>query len=1616
MLPGRRRLARPRWIFWLLGIAAGLLALLVLGVVAVQQPSIATGLVNAVLGRFAPAPRAKLSVARVSGDWLTHLEIRGVRLARGDTLLASVDTLRVRHRWVSLLTGRLRVTALEVGGVIVTADIADTTRPTPPPRPLTLADLLRGRFYGGPTLRVDRFVLRDARYGGRAGAPDSGLRLVSIAAEAHDVRLGRGFAFVLDTLALHALPRAQGEGARLGLAASLEDGRLDARSLVIRGAGSALDASAILAVDRRDSIGEGRVVLHARPLALADLAALAPGLDVDGAVTADVDVHGTRLDRASGSIAASAERVRVGDLAFATTRLDGTFADGRADAKLVTRYEGSRAAVSGWIRPFDAAPTYDLDARADRLPARLPGLAWWPAFAKRADAAVTLRVEGSGYARPRVKLVGRAEGSSGRVDLDGALDLTNGLGWTVNRLAFEDLDIAHLAGDTTASSLTGTLTGTGQGAGAKRRMATALTLGPSRYGAWRIDRAHVRARARGADVGGALAIETDAGALQIDSLVARWDKSGTFRVLSGRFHDVDLARVTHQTALASRLDGTLSAQGHGLAALAGPGGATAAMRDGRFDADVRVALAPSTFRGQTIDHGETRLTLAGGTASLTGVLTSPAGRLALDGRAQPFDAPPSAVLRRARFEDVDLAAWSGVAALRSRLSGTLTGEGHPAATNARETWSVALDLDPSRLGHADLDGGEARAEASGGEARITAAVRMLHDTLAVRGDVTYGDGTPRGHADVTIPMRLLAAVAGRESLSARGALVARTTFEGLTPATAVIEGSVSGGGAIDRARLDSLLATVRLARGTLTIDTLSARSGIGAVTGSGRIALFDTSATAPSELNLHVDVRDAAPLRALLRADTLATGGGTLDVRITGPTTARRVEVTGALRSLAWNQNRVLGADGTITAVLDRGWRPISGRAQGTLRRFQGAGVALQEAQARVTLEHGATDFDVDATIDDQHRAHVAGRSTEDSLGTHVALATLDVQAADVAWALAHPTRIDLARGRYAIHDFVLQSSSGRVTANGHIDRRGEQDLAVDLRGVGVDVLSAWVGRPGVSGTLDGMLALTGPAAAPKGHGNVRLALLSDGDPAGTLVNRLAWDGTRLDLDGSFSTPKSDSLAWKGHLPLAVSLEAPDSGGTEKPWRLFEGDVDVRVTADRFPLQALSPLLEPRAVGSLQGMLDVDASLKGSSQALAGSGRVDVANGVAPLPGLGVTYSNIEVHGEFQGNRLVLRQAHATSGKGSLDGPGEIRFVSATRIEPKLHVTARKFAFVLTTDLRAIGTGEVDVTGTLAAPVVKGKTTVRDSYYYVTQTDLAAAQPGSTVRLSDADVRMMEETFGYVKAAPPNLGLRFYDASDLDLAIRLEGNNWVRQRVSPKMSVALTGDFHLLKAPHAEPELYGRIEPVPNRGYVEQFARSFDIVDGEVLLNGKMKDHTVDIQAQYKPPTSSESTESDITVNLEVTGTTEKLALTLSSEPAMSEAEIVSYIATGHSVADKPGTTSNEQASSLARDIGLSQVTGVAEEAAQEAIGLDVLQVRFDPLQGATLVAGRYVDPQLYIGFRQPLQYKDTGSPSTETTYKTSFEVEYAIYRWLVLNLQGETSKLRSFIRARYAY
>jgi translocation and assembly module TamB len=526
------------------------------------------------------------------------------------------------------------------------------------------------------------------------------------------------------------------------------------------------------------------------------------------------------------------------------------------------------------------------------------------------------------------------------------------------------------------------------------------------------------------------------------------------------------------------------------------------------------------------------------------------------------------------------------------------------------------------------------------------------------------------------------------------------------------------------------------------------------------------------------------------------------------------------------------------------------------------------------------------------------------------------------------------------------------------------------------------------------------------------------GEPVGELGANLAWDGRRLDVHGTFTSPERDSVVLVLQLPLEVAPVAADSAVAIRSVRLFAGDIDVRLSADGFPLRALLPWLRPEAVSALDGTLDADARITGRGEAFRSSGRIALTGGSAALPALGTKFDGVRLDCVLSGNRLEVREARATSGKGELKVEGEMRFRSEFNPELDLAVTANRFTAMSTRDLRAVVSADLKIAGRVGEPRVTGKASVGGSYYYVTPADLAAAQAAPEVRLSPGDVRMMEETFGYIEGPAIDPVLALYDASDLDLKVDLGRDNWVRQRSAPRFAVEVTGDVRLKKAPRQEPELFGRIEPVAGHGYVEQFGRTFDIAGGEILLNGDMNDHTVDLRAEYKTRSSSGSGESDVVVHLGVTGPVDKLRLALTSDPPLSENDILTFIATGRdpTAVQTSSSTSGSGTASLAADYGMSQLTGGLQSAAQEKAGLDVLQIRFDAQQGATLVAGRYVGPTLYLGVRQPLQYHESNTTDSTNPYRTRFEIEYEKYQWLVLNLQGEVDLLRAFLRARYAY
>ena len=124
---------------------------------------------------------------------------------------------------------------------------------------------------------------------------------------------------------------------------------------------------------------------------------------------------------------------------------------------------------------------------------------------------------------------------------------------------------------------------------------------------------------------------------------------------------------------------------------------------------------------------------------------------------------------------------------------------------------------------------------------------------------------------------------------------------------------------------------------------------------------------------------------------------------------------------------------------------------------------------------------------------------------------------------------------------------------------------------------------------------------------------------------------------------------------------------------------------------------------------------------------------------------------------------------------------------------------------------------------------------------------------------------------------------------------------------------------------------------------------------------------------------------------TGKVAVTLGSRPKLSDADIRSYLAVGRPAGTDP-TQTGEETNPLAAgaSLALSAALGSVAGGAGRTLGFDVVQVLQDRNGDQTLVAGKYVSPPLYLGFREPIVARNDPTKPQSSQSSMEWEVEYA--------------------------
>jgi len=539
-----------------------------------------------------------------------------------------------------------------------------------------------------------------------------------------------------------------------------------------------------------------------------------------------------------------------------------------------------------------------------------------------------------------------------------------------------------------------------------------------------------------------------------------------------------------------------------------------------------------------------------------------------------------------------------------------------------------------------------------------------------------------------------------------------------------------------------------------------------------------------------------------------------------------------------------------------------------------------------------------------------------DAPAQKLALSQLDVVWKEQTLRLLSPARWDFAQG-LAVDRLRLGLAEALLEVAGQISPR--LDLTASLSQLDASLAKLVVPTLDAAGRLRADARLTGNPARPSGiveleaEGMQMRTGPGRGLPPAKLTAKARLDGTAAQVDAELSAGRDLKFDVNGAVPL-------------NPAGLF--DLRVRGGMD---LKLLDPLLSADG-RRLRGQLEGDAALAGSLADPQLAGTIRLGGGDVQDFNLGAHLSDIGALVEAQGGTIRLAKFTAKAGPGKLTASGEVDL--AKEGMPVDFSLAAQNARPLASDrLTANLDAELSLRG-------------------LAQGALAAA---GSVHIREAEIRIPERMPANIavlrvrrpgEAPPPPAAPASQREVGLDLRIDAPRQIYVRGR---GLEAELGGKIHL-RGSASNPQPDGAFEM--RRGQFTLAGQTLVFSKGEVGFDGgSLADPSLNFLAK--------TTNGNVTANLAVTGTANKPKISLSSIPELPQDEVLAQLLFGRAASSLSPLELVQIGTALASLSGVTSSLGDPLETVRKGLGLDRLSV------GASLEAGRYIAPGVYVGAKQ---------------------------------------------------
>ncbi len=584
-------------------------------------------------------------------------------------------------------------------------------------------------------------------------------------------------------------------------------------------------------------------------------------------------------------------------------------------------------------------------------------------------------------------------------------------------------------------------------------------------------------------------------------------------------------------------------------------------------------------------------------------------------------------------------------------------------------------------------------------------------------------------------------------------------------------------------------------------------------------------------------------------------------------------------------------------------------------------------------------------------------------------------------------------------------SPSGRLQTHGALAPE-KLDLRVTLDGLALEPWRALV--PALPlGTAEARVHLGGSPVRPGGDFRLDVRRLRvSGSPLAPLDVALAGSiehgdagsalTARLELDPQAVKALGGSEARLNlRLPL---LLGPDGLPKPAPQGRLAGQVRWKGAVG--PVWSLLPLADRRLNGRVSLNLELGGTL--AAPRVTGGLRVNKARYEDLL--LGVLLTDINLRLDLDGRK----DADAADGDSPLAGSMRLELTAADGLGGSLRLAGggldgRRLDLraaldhlrpLRRRDLHINLSGQAQVTGSATAPDVHGEIVINQGALLLDN----LAVGGSITTLPIKDVAATHQTV--VNAAPPaSPAAPAETQGSLNLRIRAPGRFIVEGH-------GLTSEWQanlLVGGSPAAPMITGELRAL--KGNFDFLTKNFLLTRGVITFGGEsLSNPLLDIVLTNETP--------NLTAQISITGTANKMKLSLSGEPSLSRDEILSQILFGRSPNELGRLEALQLAGAVAQLAGFSSAGGGMLDFTRKALGVDVLRLGTSSTGaagepgdqtagGTTLEMGRYIGDLIYVGVQQGMKPSSTAfiiqlelTPRINLELRTEQQITWGGVRW----------------------